>query len=123
MTQHRDTLRDGKLLTHAAQGEGWSRSGRFHAGDSSETAISLVGATLQLYVGELVFETVQGGDEDDAIELTDPGEGEFTISLTGDQTAALDVKRHALELWITRDGAEPIRGIEGTIEIHGTVRT
>ena len=119
----RDTISNGKLLTHAAQGEGWARSCRFHAGDADETAISLVGATIEFYVGEAVYETVQGGEESDSVVITDAAGGEYDLVLTGDQTAALDVKRHDIECWITRSGAEPQQIFQGILEIHRTVRT
>ena len=57
-----------------------------------------------------------------AIEITDAAGGEFTLALTGAQTAALDERRHQFEVWITLASAEPKRYVRGALEILRTVR-
>ena len=109
-----DYVKGGHLYTGCVRGEGWSRPITIDE--------DLTDATIELYVGDLAFETVEGGAEDDAIEVTAAVTGQFTLSLTGAQTATLGPGNEPLEVWITAAGAEPRQRIVGTFEVRRTVR-
>jgi hypothetical protein len=108
-------------VTRIPQGEGWRRPLRLHV---KGTPISLVGATIEFYVGSsaVAVEAVEGGAAVPEIDFVDAVDGRFALELTGEQTGALAPGRYVLEVWTVLAGAQPKQWIAGIMEIQRTVR-
>ena len=116
--------------TQVAQGEGWVRSLTYRADNAAGTAISLVGATVEVYVADqegnvvLSYEATEGGVVIDAIDFTDAADGELTVAIPGEDTAGLDAHEHRIEMWISLSGAEPIQVMPpSAFKVRPTVRS
>jgi hypothetical protein len=101
--------------TQCAQGEGWSRSFTYRVDNAAETPIDLTGARVEFYLYDqegaevVAYDVTEGGAASDAVVFDDAADGEFTVTISGDETAALEAHRHTVEMWITVDGGEPAR--------------
>jgi hypothetical protein len=114
--------------TQCAQGEGWSRSLTYRVDNAAETPISLVDARVEVYVADqegaiaISYDVTEGGAASDAVTFDDAVGGEFTVTITGDETEALEAHRHTIEIWLTLADAEPIRVLDGVIHVKTTRR-
>jgi anti-sigma-K factor RskA len=101
--------------TQCAQGEGWSRSFTYRVDNAAETPIDLAGARVEFYLYDqegteaIAYDVSEDGAASDAVVFDDAADGQFTVTIAGTETAALEAHRHTMELWVTVDGGEPAR--------------
>ena len=91
------------------------------AGTVNGTPLNLTGASIRMTIGlptPLVISTANGG-----IDITDPSQGQFQVSISSDTTAPLAPGTYPYDLWIESQQSPPVENqyVTGAVTINQSI--